>query len=174
MTGWLEINGFWYYFHGSGKMDTLIQPFKSGDFANNPYYIFPGSISQSMGFNTGDAANEVGAAWIAVIFTTDYKVAVDAEADSGMLFEPNVSSAFSLVGVDGSYINLMILPNSGDQAFYIFYDTRTSNSFSFFEKDIGIETVIQRFIEMCPEGTWQITDDGLKEVYSVILEDANT
>ena len=174
VTGWLEINGFWYYFHGSGKMDTLLQPFKSGDFANNPYYIFPGSISQSMGFNTGDAANEVGAAWIAVIFTTDYKVAVDAEADSGMLFEPNVSSAFSLVGVDGSYINLMVLPNSGDQAFYIFYDTRTSNSFSFFEKDIGIETVIQRFIEMCPEGTWQITDDGLKEVYSVILEDANT
>ena len=166
-TGWNEIDGTWYYLHGSGKWEPQAPAFTSAD----PSYAFSSTVAGSMGFDPGSIAEDpAAAARFAAVILTDYTVAQTQQPDSGKQFQPDLLAGSSYVGTDGSGLILMVLSDTADRAFLLFYDTKTNNVFSFYEDGINAETAESDLAVLCADGYRMLPQETLNSLYNVPQE----
>ena len=172
VTGWKMIDGALYYFHGNGKMQPMKGKFTTPGNRTNPYFYFRGNLAAKMEFAPADATDSKKAALLAVMLMADYAVAQDSETDVGKLFDPVILSDPSLIGTDGSCVNLMMLSIETKESLHIYYDTRTNEAYCFYNKEADLESAVANFSTLCQDGISQIAQDAVYDVYLSMLHQA--
>ena len=152
VTGWREIEGAWYYFHGNGTLYATLDTLVPASSALGASCSFPAPITQSMEFEPAAVRSADGAARFSESLLVDYSVSKDGKSAEGMVFDPGQTQYPSFAGTDGSSLNLMLVSESDNAAFLLFYKINTDAAFGFYIDGIDPRAAETLFAGLCPDG----------------------